>query len=240
MRRAILGGLVAASLIGGTAAAQDWLALCSKCITPSVFSKSGIGTANAVAMAKVTRRDAEEFCAQWTPDEPVAQCVRQQMDAPEAKETYRATADCTAGRITAIDGKSYRQDGAWGGGDIGAGRARFRDAAGRVVGRDNASGGLGIAQQWEVLCPKATTAAARPAAPPAPAPHATAPAAQAAPTFRVGQAIEAQYMRQWVRGQVVGIRQSTTAPGTETQYEVVLENHKRGIVPARMLRVPPS
>jgi hypothetical protein len=237
--RAVFGGLVAASLLGGAAAAQDWLALCSKCISPSVFSKSGIGTANAVAMARITRGDAESYCSQWSPNEPLADCVRQQMNAPEAKETYRASADCTAGRITAIDGKAYRMDGVWGGGDIGAGRSRWRDAAGRVVGRDNASGGLGISQQWEVLCPKATTAAARPATPPVP-PRGTAPAAQAAPAFRVGQAIEAQYMRQWVRGQIVGIRQNTTARGTETQYEVVLENRKRGIVPARMLRMPPG
>lgn len=231
MRRIVLGGLIAIGLLGaGTAWAQDWLALCSKCIAPSVFSKTGIGTANAVAMARVTAADAKSWCESWQPDD--GNCVRQQMASDEAKQTYRASADCIAGRITAIDGRTYRLDGAWGGGDIGAGRSRWRDSAGRIVGRDNASGGLGISQQWEVLCPRAV--AARPAAPPPS--RATAPAAQSTPAFRIGQAIEAKYGTGWVRGQVVGVRQNTTARGTETQYEVVLENRKRGIVPARMLR----
>ncbi len=234
MRQMVLGAALAIGLSAGGAVAQEWLALCAKCITPGIVSKSGVGTANAVATAKVSRGDAEQYCASWLPDAKQSDCVREQLATDEAKQTYRASADCIAGRITPIDGKTYRLDGVWPGGDIGAGRVRFRNAAGRVVGRDNASGGLGISQQWEVLCPKAAPAAARQAVPPAP--RQPAPAAQATPAFRVGQAIEAQYGRDWVRGQVVGIRQNSTARGTETQYEVVLDNRRRGIVPARMLR----
>lgn len=234
IRRLVLVGLLAVGLAGGTAAAQDWLALCSKCLNPSVFNKTGIGTANAVAEARITRADAEGHCANWSPGENVNECARREVAAPEAQRTYRATADCIAGRITPIDGKTYRLDGVWNG-DIGHGRTRWKDASGRVVGRDNASGGLGISQQWEVLCPKAAPASARPAASAA---RPTAPAAQATGGFRVGQVIEAQYGRQWVRGKVTRIQQITSAQGIETRYEVALENRQRGVLPARMLRAP--
>jgi hypothetical protein len=51
------------------------------------------------------------------------------------------------------DGKTYTLAGTWDNSGIGAGRTRWRDSSGKIVGRDNASGGLGISQQWEVLCP---------------------------------------------------------------------------------------
>lgn len=225
----VLGaGILVLGAAGSATTAQEWLAICGKCITPSIFSKTGIGTANAIALARVTPRDAEGYCANWQPGADQAACVREQLATPEAQETYRASADCIAGRITPIDGKTYRLDGAWRGG-IGDGRTRWRDASGRVVGRDNASGGLGISQQWELLCPKPVPAQAAPtraARPPT------------APAFKIGQAIEAQHGRQWVRGKVTHMRRVNTGRGPETHYEVVLENRQRGVVPARMLRVP--
>ena len=236
MYRLGLAALLAAGLgWSGPALAEEWLALCSKCLSPIVFSKTGIGTAHAVAQARITRQAAKDYCEQWEPGRGEA-CVAEQMATPEAKQTFRATADCTAGRITPVDGKTYRRDGVWPGGDIGAGRARFRDSAGRVVGRDNASGGLGIAQQWELLCPAVRPAASRPGVA-APAPPPAAPRAPAA-AFRAGQTVEAMFGRQWIAGQVVAVKQVATPQGTEIRYEVVLVNRQRGVVPARMLRVP--
>jgi hypothetical protein len=84
-----------------------------------------------------------------------------------AKKTYRASADCTKGRISAVDGETYRLDGVWNASDIGAGRTRWRERSGQVIGRDNASGELGISQQWEVLCPGPVKAPQKPAAAPA-------------------------------------------------------------------------
>jgi hypothetical protein len=111
--------------------------------------------------------------------------------------------------------------------DIGRGRSRWRDPTGKVVGQDNASGGLGIAQQWEVLCPRvpAQPATSRPAM------------AQVAPAgaFEVGQQIEAKYGRDWVRGQVARILPHE-GRNREPAYDVRLVNGKRGIVPAAMLR----
>lgn len=173
MRKAVLtgavlmGSVLGLAVCGGAAAAaaaQDWLSLCGKCLSPSVYSKSSIGTANAAALARITRQDAQGWCENWEPGR-VTDCVREQMDTPEARREYRATADCTAGRITPVDGKTYRLNGVWPRGSMGEGRSRWRNAGGRVVGADNVSGGLGISQQWEVLCPNATRAAARPAAP---------------------------------------------------------------------------
>ena len=136
----------------GVAAAQpEWLSLCSKCLNPSVVSKSGIGTAKAAAVAKVTRADAADWCDNWQPDDKT--CLEGQ--AEEIGKTYRAEANCVAGKLTAIDGKRYSLAGKWTS-DVGKGRTRWRDAAtGEIVGQDNASGGLSLAQQWETLCPAA-------------------------------------------------------------------------------------
>ncbi len=218
------------------ARASEWLAVCSKCLSPTVISKSGIGTANAVAEARITREGAAEHCSNWTPERNLEECVAEAMAQPDAQRTYRATADCKAGRITPIDGQTYRLDGVWDRSDIGAGRTRWRDAAGRVVGRDNASGGLGISQQWEVLCPGPLRATARPG--PAPATRRAAPQSAPAAAFRVGQVVEAQYGRQWIRGRVTRLHQTSRHGHAEFDYEVMLDNHKRGIVPARMLREP--
>jgi hypothetical protein len=178
-----------------------WLALCSKCLSPSITSLKGAGTAAAVAEGKITQKDAQGHCENWEPGD-VAGCLKREYTPEEAKRVYRATADCTTGRIKPIDGESYTFAGVWDNSDIGEGRTKWRDAAGNIVGRDNASNGLGISQQWEVLCPgplkasvtpaaaaKASVAAAKPAAgapvaaaraaaPPAAARVAAAPAAQ--------------------------------------------------------------
>ena len=133
-------------------AADEWLSLGSKEWAPTVTSKSGIGTANAMAEAKVTRNEIEGWCANWSPGDKG--CVARELARPEAKLTYRASADCTRGRITPVDGQTYTLAGVWDNSDIGAGRTRWRDSAGKIVGRDNASGGLAISQQWEAAVPR--------------------------------------------------------------------------------------
>jgi hypothetical protein len=133
-----------------SAAALETLSLCGQCLNPSVSSKTGIGTSHAIAEARITREDAASWCSNWHPED--SNCLRGQLASDEAKKTYRAAANCSIGKITAIDGKSYTKMGNWATG-VGKGRARFRDAGGNAVGQDEGSGGLAIAQQWEVLCP---------------------------------------------------------------------------------------
>jgi hypothetical protein len=147
------------------AAQSEWLAVCSRCPSPEVVSKSGIGTANARAEARMTREELKNWCAESDPANAEA-CLRQQL-AGTGNKVYRATADCPAGRITAIDEKTYSLAGVWDNSDIGGGRTKWRDAEGQIAGRDNASNGLAISQQWELLCP----------GPPPPARAAAAPAA---------------------------------------------------------------
>ena len=222
----------AVALAGAAGIADaDWLSLGSKHWAPTVTSRSGIGTANASAEGKVTREEIAGWCANWSPGD--VDCVKRELGSEAAKKTYRATADCTRGRITAVDGNTYTLAGTWDASDIGAGRTKWRDGSGKVVGRDNASGGLGIAQQWEVLCPGAATA------PPADASRAKSPPTAApapATRFKTGQTVEAKYGRSWVRGRIQRVLQGTGAGGPRTEYDVRLDNGQRGILPERMVR----
>lgn len=56
--------------------------------------------------------------------------------------------------------------------------------------------------------------------------------------FAVGDAVEARYGRDWIPGRVNSIRQSRNAQGPAVVYEVLLENGKRGMLPASMIRKP--
>lgn len=222
--------LLVLSVVAGasTVRAQegDWLSRGAKDWSPTVTKKSGLGTANAVAEGKVTRAEIQGWCENWSPGD--AGCVAREMSNPDAKKTYRATADCLAGKITPIDGNTYTLAGVWDGSDIGEGRTKWKDASGAIVDRDNASGGLGISQQWEVLCPgplKASAAGAKP----------TGPKPPAGAAFAVGDAIEAKYGRDWVRGRVDKVRQGPKGP----EYDVRLDNGQRGILPPRMVRKAP-
>lgn len=174
MRRRPSTGLLVAlviplSLAAVPAAAQspaanaEWLSLCGHCPSPTVFRKSGAGTAHAVAEARMAKDAVTHPDGPCPHGEPA--CV-----ARETKRVYRASADCASGTITAVDGASYTLAGLWDDSDIGGGRTMWRGADGVVVGRDHASGGLSIAQQWEVLCPGRVSArllARAAAAPPA-------------------------------------------------------------------------
>lgn len=239
-QRRIWCSAIAAGLLAlGAGVHAEWLALCSKCVNPTIFSQTGTDTANALAQARITREEIEGWCANWQPGD--ANCVKQGLLDHDLKKIYRASADCTAGRITAVDGLSYQLAGIWDNSDIGGGRSKWRDAQGRIVGRDNASGGLGISQQWEVLCPSAgkRTAKAKPPNAPAAAPAARGvvpPAVLLKADYAVGQVVMARYGSQWIRAKVNAVRQVKGRNGPELAYDVSLDNGKRGIVPARLLR----
>lgn len=234
---------------------KEWISQCGQCLSPHVTSKSGIGTSNAVAEGKISREDAEAWCQNWEPQNPLSDCVKDQLANEDPKTVYRITADCTKGSITAVNGEKYTRDGVWTD-DIGKGRSRFRDSAGKIVGQDEASGGLAIAQQWELLCymPKTTkptkpaaasatpaTKSSKPAA--AAAPNAAAPASPRAamqpalkPAFAVGDIVEAKFGSKWIRGKVMKIRESQGRSGPELNYDITLDNGQRGVLPASMVR----
>jgi hypothetical protein len=138
-------------LLAGAQQNGDWISLCSKCVSPSISSKSGIGTTNAVAVGKVTLRDAEMWCGNWEPGNK--SCPKEQL-AGEKGQVYKISANCPAGRFTSTDGSVYtRTNEVWDSSDVGAGKAKFRGSDGKIVGRDNASGGLDLAFNWGLLCP---------------------------------------------------------------------------------------
>lgn len=69
-------------------AATEWLAICAKCVSPHVFSRSGIGTPNAVALARITPAAVAEWCGSWQPDDKG--CIQQQSAAQDMKKTQRS------------------------------------------------------------------------------------------------------------------------------------------------------
>ena len=220
-------GATLACAAGTTANAAQSLSLgSSKGWTATVDAKQGIGTAHAMAAGRVTRKEIEGWCENWSPGDK--NCVAQTLQEVDLDKVYRASADCLAGRITTTDGQSYTLAGVWDKRDVGAGRTKWRDGAGQIVGRDNASGGLGISQQWEVLCPGPLKVGKPPAAGAATPSDGT--------TFAVGDKVEARYGQTWVPAQIHSIRVMRGAKGPEKMYEVYLANGKRGFIPAHLLR----
>ena len=147
--------LLAAGLVANVNGQNEaeYIPLCGQCPTPSIHSKSGFRTAHAMAEGKVTPTDAKNWCANWQPDDK--NCAKDQL-AGEKGTVYRISANCPAGKLTSWDDKEYQYAGVWTDRDIGHGRPRFRLAkGGQIVPRDEASGGLALAAQWELLCPGA-------------------------------------------------------------------------------------
>lgn len=142
--------LAVAVLIPSAALAGDILSIGSKAPGADVYRSSGFNTAKAVAAARVTRQAVTENCEQYGFD--VASCV---AGSDLIGHETSASADCTMGKLVS-DGKRYSSDGVWTSG-IGEGQVRFRGSDGKVVGQDNASDGLGLAQRWETLCPSSPT-----------------------------------------------------------------------------------
>ena len=164
-----------------------------KCLNPRVTAKSGIGTANASVEAKVTPEDAAKWCASYKPRYKLCQQEEVRNGWIGFKNLYRASADCVAGRMTAIDGNTYTYIGVWEDGP-GKGRPKFTTTnrrfphtkwdetgvemhpSGSITGWGGGSPNL--AAQWEVLCTGAsapTVAAVSTSQPPAQALQSAAP-----------------------------------------------------------------
>ena len=152
--------------------------LLSRCLNPRIVSTSGVGTASAVAQAKVTREDANAWCAQFNSGNK--SCVEDQLaqggTAGGAKfraNDFKATANCATGKLNAVDGRSYMYVGTWPGGGPGAGQPKFAGSMGEPGGRvfeqqggpQVANGsttifqvalepnaGESLAIQWQALC----------------------------------------------------------------------------------------
>ncbi len=147
----------------------DTMPICTlpKCLNPRVTAKSGTGTATATVEAKVTPDDAAKWCATYKPKDKL--CTQEQVRNGWIgfKNLYRASADCTVGRMTPIDGNTYTYVGVWEDGP-GKGRPKFTttnrrfphtkwDETGIETHPDGTITGWGggspnLAAQWEVLC----------------------------------------------------------------------------------------
>jgi hypothetical protein len=130
----------------------EYLPLAAKAPGATIFEKGGIDGPNAYAKAIVTKEEVNSWCANWAPSQKRSDCIALVLKDFGSRQ-YAAHADCLKKTITAVDGHRYEMAGVWQGG-IGHGRTKWKRAStGEVVDRSNADGGLGIALQWEILCP---------------------------------------------------------------------------------------
>ena len=150
-------------------AGTEYLPICNlpKCLNPQVTSKSGIGTANAMAEAKVVLEDATKWCGTFKPRDKFCPKEQVQSGGIGFRNVYRATADCVAGRMTGIDGRTYTYAGVWED-DAGKGHPRFATSNPRIVAQKWDEPGVSVdgsgtitgwgggspnlAAEWEVLC----------------------------------------------------------------------------------------
>lgn len=139
-------------------AEADWLPLCGKCMTPTIFSKSGIGTAHAVAEARVTYKNAKDHCEQWSmaanPD-----CDKQAKESvqEEKGKIYKAIADCVHGKITLATGDNLTYAGVWSNGEL-KGKTRWRFVSlgydnGQFANENGPVNGFMVDVTSKILCP---------------------------------------------------------------------------------------
>ena len=156
--------------IAKTAAAKatktDWLPLCGKCMKPTFFSKSGIGTAHAVANARVTYQDAKDHCEQWSmEDHPNCDKQAKETLQEEKGKIYTATADCVHGKITLATGDNLTYAGIWPSGHL-KGKTRWRFVSsgydnGELANENGPVNGFMVDATSKILCPARITAKRR-------------------------------------------------------------------------------
>lgn len=136
----------------------QYLPLCGKCLTPTVFSKSGIGTADAIAKAKVTYKDAKDNCEAFSMDEH-PNCDKDAKDTlkQENGKIYEATADCIHGKITLATGDKLTYAGIWPSGYL-KGKTRWRFVSsgydnGHFANEDGPTNGFMVDATSKILCP---------------------------------------------------------------------------------------
>ena len=92
------------------------------------MSIKGVGTANAMAEARLSPQELAEFCTENAHHYQSAAACLKQKQSEFGTKIFRASADCTAGRITTTGDMAYTLDGLWDASDIGSGRTRWKDA----------------------------------------------------------------------------------------------------------------
>lgn len=139
----------------------EWLPLCGKCQTPTVFSKSGIATANAIAEAHVTYQDAKQYCEQWSmEDHPDCDKQAKETLQEENGKIYTATADCVHGKLTDANGENFTYAGQWPKSDrYLAGKTRWNwgpgsdGDTGKIVGEYGPTNADLVSTTAHILCP---------------------------------------------------------------------------------------
>lgn len=140
-------------------AKAQWLPLCGKCASPTVFAKSGIGTAHAVAKAKMTFEDAKENCQSYSMDDhPDCDKEAKETLKEENGKVYTATADCVHGKLTIADGESFIYAGIWPSGYL-KGKTRWRwgpgsgEDTGKFADENGPTNGFMVDTTSKIVCP---------------------------------------------------------------------------------------
>lgn len=137
----------------------------------TITAITGVGTANASAVAKVTQQNARDYCINWRDGSEsaaaLARCAKETLAG--YKDPVKFSADCSAGKLTPLgmtDVYAFAGIGRDGGGQP---FTRWRGSDGKIAGTAPQDGGREFAQQWAILCPgpvrlAAASSAAKPAA----------------------------------------------------------------------------
>lgn len=166
------------------AAERSWLSLGARTPGATITHSSGLGTAQARAVGRVSRDGARENCGAYSlGNTDLPSCTEDWLR--QFPNDVHASADCQAGVLRPTSGGSYRYAGEQTTDEaMGPYRSKWRGGDGQVVGLDDASGGLALSQQWAMLC----GTGARPGKPAAwassPTPPMVQPASLAAPAGR--------------------------------------------------------
>ena len=154
--------LLTFSLIAAPSFAAEYLPVHPKEPGAAIFERGGLGDDQSWAKARVEKSDAEDWCGNWQPGSPLADCAADVMENQNGK-VFEARADCRSGNLTSVDGVDYLYDGIWETGDMWHGYSRWKDAkTGKIIGTDNADGGITLSAQWSELCPYGAPLAKQP------------------------------------------------------------------------------
>jgi len=117
------------------------------------------GDTNAVAQGKVTLKDAQMWCGSWEPDNKALPLKNNSTVKRARLQDFLPIVPPENLTFQTAPIYTHTKE-VWDASDNLAHRPKFSGTDGKIVGGSNASGGLDLAANWELLCGRAGGGAA--------------------------------------------------------------------------------